>query len=177
MIVFLSRIKKTKQKRSNRKNTEDEDDSDSSVEKYLVNPNEIDLASDFFNPNKIVAASNVPDFDCNVGLNLSDSEEEIFEDVPSTSRDAAAKLLDFNTHENFNKDLENAKEHLRNFKSTNFGQDNCEVDVTKLLAIGEPSLAVKKSSKKKRKQVSISSDESDFEEVEEGKCYENFLAI
>lgn len=122
------------------------------------------MASDFFDPNKIVA-SNVPKFDCNVGLNLTDSEEEIFEAVPSTSQ--TVKLMDFDAHENFNKNLENAKEQLRNFTSTNFGQDNSNFNVTQLLAIGEPSLVAKKSSKSKRKDVS--SDESDFEEVEDRK--------
>lgn len=173
-MFFLASITKTKQKQSTRKDTVDDDDSDSSVENYLVNPEEIDLASDFFNPNKSVA-SNVPEFDCNVGLNnLSDSEEEIFEAVPSTSRDAAAKLMNFNAHENFNEGLKNAKEHLRNFKSTNFGLDNSEVDVTKLLAMGEASLAAAKSTKSKRKKVANSSDESDFEEVAEGRCFVAF---
>ncbi len=169
-IIFLAfRPKKIQQKRQPRKNIEDDDgdDSDSSVENYLVNPNEIDLASDFFDPNKIVE-KNVPQFDCNVGLNLSDSEEEIFQPVPSTSQAGAVKLLDFNAHDNFHKELENAKEQLQNFKSTNFGQEEIG-DVTKLLAIGEPSLVAKKSSQSKRKKVFSSSDESDFEEVEEGK--------
>lgn len=165
ILLFFHRIKNIKRKRTARKNTEDDDDSDSSVENYLLNPNEIDLGSEFFNPNKVVA-SNVPQFDCNVGLNLTDdSEEEVFEAVPSTSQDAV--VVDFNAHENFNKNLENAKEQLRNFKSTNFGHDNSVVDVKQLLEIGEPSLVAKKSLKSKRKDV-VSSDESDFEEVEEG---------
>lgn len=148
--------------------TRQDDDSDSSVENYLVNPNELDLASDFFNPDKAVA-SNVPNFDCNVGVSLSDSdEEETFEAVPSTSA-AAAKFMDFDSHHSFQRNLENAKEQLRNFKSKDFGQDNCDVDVNKLLAIGEPSLVAKKSTKSKRKEVMSSSDESDFEEVEEGE--------
>lgn len=127
------------------------------------------MASDFFDPNKIVA-TNVPKFDCNVGLSLTDSEEEIFEAVPSTSQDV--KLMDFNAHENFNKNLENAKEQLRNFTSTNFGQENSTDNVTQLLAIGEPSLVAKKSSKSKKsktKRKDVSSDESDFEEVEDRK--------
>lgn len=164
-MVLLSY--RTKKKLVSRKIYQDEDDSDSSVENYLVNPNEIDFSSDFFNPNKI-SQSNVPTFDCNIGLNLSDSDE-VFEGVPSTSRDAATKLLDFNHHANFNKQLERNKEHLRNLQSTNFGQENCENDVSKLLAIGEPSLANSKPLKSKRKQALESSDESDFEEVIEGE--------
>lgn len=153
-------------KKANSRRIHQDDDSDSSVENYLVNPNEIDLASDFFNPNKI-HQSNVPNFDCNVGLNLSDSDEEVFGELPSTSQDATTKL-DFMHHANFNKQLERDKEQLRNLQSTNFGQDNCENDVSKLLAMGEPSLAASKSLKSKNSQHLEDSDESDFEEVIEG---------
>ncbi|XP_037044544.1 DNA repair protein complementing XP-C cells homolog isoform X3 [Bradysia coprophila] len=154
------RIKKGKPNSATRKDTEDDDDSDSSVENYLVNPNEIDLSSDFFDPNKKVVLD-APKFDCNVGLKLSDSEEEVFEAVPSTSRE----LYNFSPLKNAQEQMKKVIQDLENFQANNYGLGNA----MKYLAMGEPLLATKKSSQPKHKDISNSSDESDFEEVEEGK--------
>lgn len=167
---YDSRKAKGKRKVATRKNTEDDDDSDSSVDNYLVNPNDIDLSSDFFNPTKKTVVPDAPKFDCNVGLKLSDSEEEIFEAVPSTSQAAYVELADFEADQRRQKAIREMVENLKQFEADNYGFGNSEM-VRKVLGLGEPALAATKSPQSKRKERLSSSDESDFEEVEESKWF------
>lgn len=151
-------------------------DSDSSCDDYLVNPNEIDLNSDFFaaGTSKQHGSANFkeepPKFDCNIGV-LSDSDDDENDNIneePCTS----SKLLDFQGHQSFNKNLENVKEMLNNFKSSQFGREEHDVDITKLLAIGESSTKqtpVKESSAKMRKLKSTQANESDSDWEEVGE--------
>lgn len=145
----------------------------------MVDPASINLKSNFFNSNTKFPKETVPNFDCNVGLKMSDSEEddENFENIPSTSSFAAKCLTslkekkqeaDFSKHQKFTQKLEIAKEHLKNFKSNAFvGDDKTEVDISKLLEQGE----IDKESNSKESRVTKSkkhiaeSDESDWEEV------------
>lgn len=104
-----------------------------------------------------------------MGLKLSDSDEEVFEAVPSTSQAAGVKFMefkDFDAEQSRKKQLQDALETLAKLKANNFGLGD---SVKNLLEIGEPSLAAKESSESKRKEVMDSSDESDFEDVEESK--------
>lgn len=156
------------------------DDSDSSGDDYMVDPNNIDLNSDFFAPStsKASATEQPPTFECNIGMNLSDSEEE--SDANETENEAVASALNFNTHEKFNRNLDAAKIYLSNFDAKDYGKDdNSLFDVTKLLAMGESSSSKSTEAivtNKKRKKRSADSD-SDFEEVAENKIEDVVITV
>ncbi|ETN59946.1 DNA repair protein xp-c / rad4 [Anopheles darlingi] len=66
-----------------------DEDSESSGDDYLVNPSELDLSSDFFRPTKQEREQRQAVdlfFDCNAGVELTDSEDEGSDCVPSGSK-------------------------------------------------------------------------------------------
>ncbi|KAM7345691.1 DNA repair protein complementing XP-C cells homolog [Cochliomyia hominivorax] len=129
-----------------RKNNDDVDSgssSDSSIENYLVNPEDLDIQSSFFNVEakiKRPSISPVPVFDCNAGLgNLSDSASENEQDETRK----VEKAFDFNNLLEYAKSLERVKESVAkhnaeeaNKKST--ATTNIDtLDVYAVLALGE----------------------------------------
>lgn len=147
-----------------------ESDSDSGDDN-LVDPNKLDLNSDFFNiPNKLNAA---PDFDCNAGIdmnsNSSDESEDDFADVSEDYKNKSAGDVNFVKLQEFSKNLEIAKEHLKNYKAK-VVEEAGEVDVSQLLALGETETSktqkknVTKSKTRKRKDSN-----SDWEDVQGNK--------
>lgn len=168
-------------------------DSESSEDEGLVNPNEIDFNSEFFdvktNKTQSQQADVVPTFDCNAGMNLSDSSDEDNEDfaevAPETSATGSAKkpsivdqinkkssseMHDFSSLQTFAKNLESAKAHLAklNEKEGSTSKANAdESDITKLLSLGEGGGKVSSPSSRKRKHKDERqhSDDSDWENV------------
>ncbi|XP_035779261.1 DNA repair protein complementing XP-C cells homolog [Anopheles albimanus] len=70
----------------------DDLDSESSGDDYLVDPSELDLSSDFFRPTKQEREQRQAVdlfFDCNAGVELTDSEDEEADGVPSASKRTA----------------------------------------------------------------------------------------
>lgn len=161
----------SKSKIQSSKNGDSTDDDSSSGDDCLVDPASINLKSKFFNTISKLPQETAPNFDCNIGLKLSDSEEDDEAAIPCTSSSAGKKSLhtaDFSNHQKFNQNLEMAKEHLKNFNSNAFvGNNNAEIDVTKLLAQGEidKESTAKKCSVIKSKKHIAESDDSDWEEV------------
>lgn len=156
---------KTKTDASNSKNIiAASDDSDSSGDDCLVDSGAIDLKSKFFDivPTKS-SQETVPEFDCNIGLKLSDSDNESDNVEPSPTSIRNEKIIDFSKHQQYIQHLESAKTHLINFKSTSCN-DSATTDVGSLLALGEIS---SKSSERpsKQKRTNVDSD-SDWEDVE-----------
>lgn len=152
----------------------DESDSSSDDDNF-VNPNELDLASDFFNKNqKTKNADEAPVFDCNAGMNLTDSSDGGSDDDDDDN--GSAKKVDLNRFTELHANLERAKAQLAktNFQPTVEEQKEAShIDVTALLSLGEGTSGQKHSSKQKKmksnKKVEkefIDSDESDWEEVE-----------
>ncbi|XP_067631906.1 DNA repair protein complementing XP-C cells homolog isoform X3 [Eurosta solidaginis] len=126
--------------------------SESSVDDYLVNPEDIDFQSSFFNvrnsEDKTTALTKPPVFDCNAGVGkLSDSGSE--DNESSTEEQGNAKSFDFaNLLDNVNS-LERAKDTIakraaakeqENTKITGRSGNKCNtttMDVNTLLALGE----------------------------------------
>ncbi|XP_011178716.2 DNA repair protein complementing XP-C cells homolog isoform X1 [Zeugodacus cucurbitae] len=136
--------------------------SESSVEDYLVNPDDIDFQSSFFNVqhvDKAKSTSPAPIFDCNAGITkLSDSGSED-NNESSADEQANGKSFDFaNLLDNVNS-LERAKETIakraaeskeQNTKTTGENVNANAMDVNSLLALGEKqSNAVLRSVKSK----------------------------
>lgn len=165
-------------------------DSGSSDDEGLVNPNEIDFNSEFFNvkANKVSnqQEERAPTFDCNAGMHLSDSSEEDGDDfaevAPTTNDDSPKKpsivdkinkkssseVHDFSSLESFAKNLEAAKAHLAKLKEKEANTSNTdESDITKLLSLGEGGATVSAPSSRKRKHKDDKqhSDDSDWENV------------
>ncbi|XP_029404633.1 DNA repair protein complementing XP-C cells homolog isoform X2 [Bactrocera dorsalis] len=123
--------------------------SESSVEDYLVNPEDIDFQSSFFNVQRIdkeKSTSPVPVFDCNAGIaKLSDSGSED-NNESSADEQANGKSFDFaNLLDNVNS-LERAKETIaqravetkqQDTKTTGENMNANAMDVNSLLALGE----------------------------------------
>lgn len=166
-------------------------DSGSSGDDYLVDPNQLDIGSKFFQPGPSGIQSipkPIPVFDCNAGLGqLSDSDssnnEDGMQDVCSESNSASVKHVNLNQNTLFMLNLEKAKEHFSNLKHVSTENDS-SCDVGRLLALGEanPLLATTTSIKltKKRQAPAISTktrknvdtaveSDSDWEEVAEKK--------
>jgi len=203
----LSHIEESKKTDTN------SDESDSSGDDYLVDPNKVDLNASFFNEKSTRREKTPPpNFDCNIGMRLSDSEnsesdddavnedaikmskatgndnEKSTSDLVANINKKSAETMCYQKLQEFSENLENAKEHLKNFKSTTTLSDNNDnsntIDVSQLLAMGEKTLSPKKKtpeksikkssqssskSKNKRKIVEVDSndsEESDWEEVE-----------
>lgn len=171
--------------------SQDSQDSDSSGDDYLVKPHEIDLKSNFFDVKSTEKTDEPPNFDCNAGMQLTDSEiededfiepkkepdvkndDEELEDTDkknsmiSKINQESSSRVNFNQLHQYTKDLERAKEQLKNMKSDTF-KDDSNIDVSKLLAMGEGSVKVASSPKTvpvKRKRAGQESD-SDWEEVQ-----------
>lgn len=130
-----------------------------------------------------------PDFDCNIGVNLSDSESSGDEDAPIVRKvvvqneEPEQKNLISNINQasgskmNLQKNFENlaamekSKQMLLNYKSKATKNDNDAVDVSDLLAMGESS---KSQSHHKKKVAPIKEkngdSDSDWEEVEGKEC-------
>ncbi|XP_013104494.2 DNA repair protein complementing XP-C cells homolog isoform X1 [Stomoxys calcitrans] len=173
-----SRTKSKNAKAPNESNTKDrsEDDgssSDGSIDNYLVDPEELDIQSSFFNVSSKTTAdkpsvSPVPDFDCNAGLgNLSDSASDEDENNVSVNfiKKDETKAFDFrNILENVNS-LERVKESLAKQaaedaskkKSRTASNKLDTMDVYSLLALGE----------KQHRSHNDGEDEDDEEDDEE----------
>lgn len=174
-------------------------DSESSGDEGLVNPNEIDFNSEFFNvkanDQENQPQTSAPVFDCNAGVNLSDSsdsDDEDFSEVPAQSKTDSPKkssvinkintkstkeMHDFSSLHSFAKNLESAKNQLQKLKQkeANAAKLNTdESDVTKLLSLGEgPSTSAGASRKRKHKDGGQHSDDSDWENVSGKKRAKN----
>lgn len=119
-------------------------DSESSDDDGLVDPNEIDYSSQFFNVKKVANRSNepesssVPTFDCNAGVKLSDSsdgddDDNEFTEVAAAAADTGSpkkpsiinqinsksghEMHDFSSLQSFAKNLESAKAQMEKLKA------------------------------------------------------------
>lgn len=118
-------------------------DSDSSDDDGLVNPNELDFSSEFFDVKKVANRSNelepisAPAFDCNAGVKLSDSsdddDDDNFTEVAADAADTATpkkpsiidqinsksghEMHDFSSLQSFAKNLESAKAQMEKLKA------------------------------------------------------------
>jgi xeroderma pigmentosum group C-complementing protein len=184
----LSNSKYKKKKEITQKNANPSSDSESSGDDYMVDPNNLDLNSDFFKPQtEQIEVEKPPNFDCNVGVALSDSESESEEHNADNKKSehqkstnqlqsinaASSSKVDFRKMHAFAKQLEHDKEQLLNYKS-NTSQEN--VNILDLLAMGEPSwqqapitanevVAKKMHSDKLNKKKKRKESESDWEDV------------
>lgn len=160
-------------------------DSESSDEDGLVDPNEIDFSSTFFNAKANNQADGAPVFDCNAGVNLTDSsdgdEDESLEEVEDKpkgksslidkiNKKSSTEVHDFKNLQEFAKNLESAKAQLSKLKekeSAAASKVNDDIDVTKLLSMGEGTSAAAAGtpSSRKRKHDNQMSDDSDWENV------------
>lgn len=154
----------------------------------LVNPNEIDFNSEFFDVKTKDQGNqqqnNAPVFDCNAGMNLSDTSdddnEEFDEVAPQTTDDSIKKpsivdkinkkssneMHDFSSLQNFAKNLESAKAHLIKLKEKETSTSKTdESDITKLLSLGEGAPVSKTPSRKRKHKDGKQSDDSDWENV------------
>ncbi|XP_055614141.1 DNA repair protein complementing XP-C cells homolog [Uranotaenia lowii] len=177
-----------------KKATKKQNDSDSSGDEHLVNPDQIDLRSDFFSspPAAVASSSKVPTFDCNAGMRLSDSSDNDDDDdghhllqkqkISEEIKQAANKkliakinktsesMVTFAGHSEFNKKMEQAHAHLVSSNSVKLSRLPEELeDVGNLLALGEPK-ANSDDDKKAAKPVKRKNEsDSDWEDVEENK--------
>lgn len=132
-------------------NDDNNSSSDSSVDDYLVNPAELDLRSSFFDVgNKkavaAAAADAAPQFDCNAGITLSDSNSEDNETSGDDEKPTTAgKAFDFRNLLEKATSLERVKETIakrtavRNTaeEKRKSQYDATAMDVESLLALGE----------------------------------------
>lgn len=146
-----------------------ESDSDSGDDN-LVDPNKLDLNSDFFNIPTKLNTPPPPDFDCNAGINSSDESEDDFADVPTDDdKNKSVGDVNFVKLQEFSKNLEVAKEHLKNYKAK-VVEEAGAVDVSQLLALGETEItktSTKNDTKSKARKRKDSN--SDWEEVQGNK--------
>lgn len=144
-------------------------ESGDSSDDYLVDSRTLDLKSKFFDVAgpSTASTSSVPNFDCNVGLNLTDSDDEDDDEFEAVDEPAVKPTtVNLSRNVNFNNDLEKAKKYLENFRSNSIVKDDHNLDVTKLLAIGESSTVVSTISPvKKRKAARAAESDSDWEDV------------
>lgn len=153
-------------------------DSESSSDDYLIDSRTLDLKSKFFDVAgpSTASTSSVPNFDCNVGLNLTDSDDDDeFEAVNEPAVKPTAVNLSRNV--NFNEDLEKAKKYLENFRSNSTVKNDQNLDVTKLLAIGESTAANNIPPVKKRKTARAAESDSDWEDVIDATANESNMII
>lgn len=170
--------------------TANDSESSSSDSENFIDPNDIDLNSKFFDKGNANAEDNAPNFDCNAGLQISDSGSDGDEDTPSGSNDggktsgrtgAPSTDADLSKFHEYSSNLEKAKSQLKKAKFAPTGGGDDQLDISKILAMGEGSSTVAKVdkvakkqpappaakvSKTKRKKVADDSDDSDWEEVE-----------
>lgn len=189
-ILFASeykpKIAETTANKKSRAVSSNESESESSGDDHLVDPNNLDFGSSFFNQTKSPDSSEKPPvFDCNAGLNLTDSEGSGDEQQDAAKNDdendkkeskgsesvikkinkaSSEQIHDFRELHDFTKRIETAKNQLKNFKSDRFPGTQEQTDVTKLLALGEGSKD--KTGTKRKATQEINSDDSDWEDVE-----------
>lgn len=168
-------------------------DSESSEDEGLVNPNEIDFNSEFFDvkakkQDNQQQQDSAPVFDCNAGMNLSDSSDEDddkeFSEVAAETNDepgkkpsivdrinkkSSSEVHDFSSLQTFAKNLESAKAQLAKLNEKEASTSKAktdESDITKLLSLGEGMASVSTPSRKrKNKEDKHHSDDSDWENV------------
>lgn len=134
--------------KSIKRNTNDGEDSDSSsdssIDNYLVNPEELDIESSFFNikdkTGKIPSVSPVPVFDCNAGMgNISDSASD--DDKEEYKKNE--KAFDFKNLLEYAKSLERVKESVAKHNAEELSKKSSAapnidtLDVYAVLALGE----------------------------------------
>lgn len=167
-ILSSSHFKPSKQMR---KTTETQSDSESSDDDGLINPNEIDLNSDFFNfetnNQQNPVKNSAPVFDCNAGMNLSDSSdnEQLSSIVHKINKKSSSEIHDFSSLQNFAKNLETAKAYLENLNCEKLKKSEAnadESDINKLLSLGEGTST---NNRKRKLKVRQHSDDSDWENV------------
>uniref|UniRef100_A0A1B0DMG8 Rad4 beta-hairpin domain-containing protein n=1 Tax=Phlebotomus papatasi TaxID=29031 RepID=A0A1B0DMG8_PHLPP len=151
----------------------DPDDSGSSGDEHLVPASELDLESNFFKA-KPKEDTPPPNFDCNVGMRLSDSDEEdenpaeedtkIMSKIVSRINQTSSNSMDFRKLEDFTENIPKIK--VADDTAT---KNHENLDISSLLAMGESTGVTKKSQKasKSRKRPAGRDSESDWEEVEE----------
>lgn len=170
-------------------------DSDSSDDDGLVNPNELDFNSEFFDVKKFPNRSNeqessAPTFDCNAGMKLSDSSDDD-DEFTEVSTDAAAtaantgtpkkpsiinqinsisgdQMHDFSSLQNFAKNLESAKAHMEklNAKEANASTSKASVDESDITKLLSMGEGTAKSSGTNRKRKHKDGQHSDDSEWE-----------
>ncbi|GAB0097557.1 hypothetical protein DMENIID0001_132070 [Sergentomyia squamirostris] len=151
----------------------DSDDSGSSGDEHLVSASDLDLQSSFFTSKTTKESSPPPNFDCNVGMRLSDSEDEeenppedagdtkIMSNIVSRINQSSSKLIGFRKLADFTEEK----------PQNDDGVKDENLDISKLLAIGEStgSRAKSQKSSKSRKRAAARDSESDWEEVEDAE--------
>ncbi|XP_058823925.1 DNA repair protein complementing XP-C cells homolog [Topomyia yanbarensis] len=164
------------------------DDSESSGDEHLVEPDKLDLNSDFFASTASQGPSNVPNFDCNAGMLTDSSEDDLSKTDEKTKRETNKKLIarinqtsqsyvQFAALNEFNNKMEQAKSNASSFNAKEAGTDN-STDIGVLLAMGEqPDQSSSKSSQKAKRNKNDS--DSDWEEVEDKNeaCHQQDLQI
>ncbi|XP_055634446.1 DNA repair protein complementing XP-C cells homolog [Toxorhynchites rutilus septentrionalis] len=162
---------------------ETNDNSESSGDEHLVNPNMLDLNSDFFmEPANDAASKAVPTFDCNAGTHLSDSSGDEHEgkqtatekdkiDARESKRKLIAKinqksqgLVNFESLNEFNRKIEQAKQQLL-ISKTKKSDGSGSSSISNILAMGEHKGSDTQSTKTGEKKKDES--DSDWEDVEE----------
>ncbi|XP_062557649.1 DNA repair protein complementing XP-C cells homolog [Armigeres subalbatus] len=174
------------------KKPNDGDASDSSGDDHLMNPEELDLSSKFFDKIETMkqqTVETVPQFDCNAGMRLSDSsdDDQAEENIPASIQKVAAQQLiskinessgefmNFNNLGEFNKKMEEAKKLLKDYQSKESQECTQKAgeageDVSNLLALGETEAGISPGKRiDAGQQNEEASEESDWEEVEEAK--------
>lgn len=157
-------------------------DSDSSDDDGLVNPNELDFSSEFFDVKKVANRSNelesnsAPTFDCNAGVKLSDSSDDDDNEFTEVAKDAADtaspkkpsiinqinsksghEMHDFSSLHSFAKNLESAKAQMEKLKAKDAHASTSkanadESDITKLLSMGEGTAAATTSASNRKRK-------------------------
>lgn len=168
-------------------------DSDSSDDGGLVNPNDLDFSSEFFDVKKVTnqsneLESNAPTFDCNAGMKLSDSSDDdeaaqsgnskkpsIIKQINSKSGN---EMHDFSSLQSFAKNLESAKAQMEKLKAKEANASTSkanadESDITKLLSMGEGATTSSGTSRKRKHKDGQHSDDSDWENVSGKKRAKN----
>lgn len=166
-------------------------DSDSSDDDGLVNPNELDFSSEFFDVKKVTNRSNeqessAPTFDCNAGVKLSDSSDNDDDDneftevatdagtpkkpsiIDQINSKSGNQMHDFSSLHSFAKNLESAKAQMAKLKSKEANASTSkadESDITKLLSMGEGTATSSGTNRKRKHKDGQHSDDSDWENV------------
>lgn len=128
------------------------DDSDSSSDEYLVDPKDIDLSSVFYN---ILPKEMLPVPTKKIPSNILPTQDDTDVAGPSNPND-------FGNYQRFAKNLEIAKDHLKQLNPNTFGQDENN-DVKQLLALGEMA---ENTVTKMDQEFMDDSENDDWEEVE-----------
>lgn len=154
-------------------------DSESSVDDYLVNPDQLDLNSDFFKnasdkkDESELKANEPPNFDCSGGVRASSESDNDAVDMESAPVEDENKkktstmiakinkksgnVIDLQENFKFNQNLESAKEQLAKIKDKKFTSNQEDsVNVEQLLLMGEEVGAPASTKEKLKKPVASS---------------------